>query len=253
MPLVRRVVENAYRAVAVSHGLLALCEKSFATSNLDCIPNGVDVEVFRPDPEKQPVAEPDAEGRLRPVRVVFAGRFSPQKRLNRLVEAAGILKDRGVMGFSVDLYGGGPTESEVKALTARAGLERIVRFPGWISREELGKVLGRSDLFVLPSDKEGMPIACLQAMAAGMTVVGSRTLGIEEVVEEEKTGLLVGVGDVNGLADALERLITHRDELARMGREGRALAYERFRWDVIVDRYLAILSGAARARRSLEE
>ncbi len=253
MPLVRRVVAKAHRAVAVSHGLLALCEKSFATSNLDCIPNGVDVEVFRPDPEKPPVVEPDAEGRLRPVRVIFAGRFSPQKKLNRLIEAAKILRDRGITAFGIDLYGGGPTESELKMLTAREGLEGAVRFPGWVSREELGMVLGQSDLFVLPSDKEGMPIACLQAMAAGMAVVGSRTLGIEEVVEEEKTGLLIGIGDVKGLADSLERLITRRDELARMGREGRALAYERFRWDVIIDQYLALLGEAVLARRSREE
>ncbi len=63
-------------------------------------------------------------------------------------------------------------------------------------------------------------------------------MGIEEVVRDGENGILVEVGDVQGLADAMERLIKNRGLLSMMGKRSREIAYEDFRWDVIVERYL---------------
>ncbi len=241
-PMARRIVRRARYAVAVSEGLRALAAQSYSDARLTVIPNGVDVETFRPDPAKGSAPGSGPEERPSTVRIVAAARFTPQKGLHRLIEAVQILRESRVDGFTVDIYGGGPLEGELKALSTRLGTDDRVRFPGWISRADLACALGHADVFAIPSEIEGMPVACLQAMASGLAIVGSRTTGIEEVVADRINGLLVEVGDVRALSAALERLIRDRELLARMGAESRRIACEQFRWEVIVDRYLELLS-----------
>ncbi|MCX7000058.1 MAG: glycosyltransferase family 4 protein [Candidatus Sumerlaeota bacterium] len=91
----------------------------------------------------------------------------------------------------------------MKTLSTNYELNHRIRFMGWVRREELRVRLGEADIFVIPSDIEGMPLGCLQAMASGLAIVGSRAPGISEVVRDGENGILVEVGDVRGLADAL--------------------------------------------------
>jgi len=239
-PLANRVVKNASFCVAVGAGLQKLAIEKYSRPDILYIPNGVDVEMFKPRGDRAPHEA---------TRIVFAGRFNPEKGLNRLIEAVKLLEGRGITNpavanalaesaYSVEVYGGGPLEREMKTLSTNYGLDHRIRFMGWVKREELSVRLGEADIFVIPSDIEGMPLGCLQAMASGLAIVGSRTFGISEVVRDGENGILVEVGDVRGLADALERLLNDRALIRKMGERGRQIIFEEFRWDVIVEQYL---------------
>lgn len=230
-PLARKVVNQASRAIAVSEGLAEMARRDFAREDISCIPNGVDVTMFKPGVDK---------AKNGPVRICFAGRFNPQKGLHRLIDAAAKLQREDAGDFEVKIYGGGPLESTLKGQVEALGLSRRVSFPGWIDREKLAVVLGDSHVFVMPSDIEGMPLACLQAMAAGCAVVGSRTVGIEEAVSDGVSGYLVPVGDVSGLAGAMARLVSEPSRARAMGEAGRRIAVEHYSWDVIVEQYLRL-------------
>jgi len=237
--LAHLVVHKAARAVAVGEGLRDMAIMDYGRPDIGYIPNGVDMEMFRPS---------DNRSKNGPVRIVFAGRFSPQKALNRLILASSILKERGIGGFSVDLFGGGPLETDLRKMVKEKGLDNIVTFKGWITREQLIQALGVSNIFTLTSDVEGMPIACLQAMSSGLAIVGSKTMGIKEVVRDGENGFLVEPQNIEGFADALEKLIRNPSLMNDMGKRSRKIIWEEFRWDVIVDRYLGLFKSITAGR-----
>jgi glycosyltransferase involved in cell wall biosynthesis len=107
-------------------------------------------------------------------------------------------------------------------------LERAgaARFVGW--QDDLPAWYSAMDLFVLPSHREGIPRACMEAAAMELPVVASDIRGIREVVEHQRTGLLVAVRNPAALRDAIERLAANRAEAAEMGRQGRRHILENF-------------------------
>jgi glycosyltransferase involved in cell wall biosynthesis len=234
MPLANWTVRRAIHVVAVGEELRQLAIRKFHRSDILYIPNGVDVDIFKPVGDKR---EKDC------VHIVFAGRFNPQKGLSRLIRAVHHLLQRGIHNFRVDLFGGGPLESDLRILTRDLNVESHIHFRGWIKREDLAVRLGMADIFILPSDVEGMPVACLQAMASGLAIVGSRIMGIREVVQERENGILVEKGDIPGLADGLEQLINNKELMLNMGKRSRSIANEKYRWDIISQQYLDLMQG----------
>jgi glycosyltransferase involved in cell wall biosynthesis len=168
-----------------------------------------------------------------------------------LVDACALLRDRGVR-LDCSLVGDGPERSAVEAAIAAAGLERQVRLLGSLPQQAMQAVLDRSDVMVLPSIvtadgmMDGIPVALMEAMATELPVVATRVSGIPELVEHERTGLLVDEKDGRALAGALERL--HRDPALarRLGTAGRTHVLERFNLVTNVRRLYAHLSAAAR-------
>jgi glycosyltransferase involved in cell wall biosynthesis len=108
------------------------------------------------------------------------------------------------------------------ALQKKVTMEKIpgVHFLG--HRRDVPLILQETDIFVLVSEREGLPKSVMEAMAAGKPVVASNVRGNRDLVEHEKTGLLVELGDIGGLAAALERLIAGPELRAGMGRAGAA-------------------------------
>jgi glycosyltransferase involved in cell wall biosynthesis len=103
-------------------------------------------------------------------------------------------------------------------------------------------------VFVLASIWEGLPGSVLEAMAAGLPVVGTNVNGIREIVVPGQTGLLVPPDDADALAEALDALLSDADLRARMGRRGRDRAASEFSIDALVDRKTALFREIAAAR-----
>jgi glycosyltransferase involved in cell wall biosynthesis len=120
-----------------------------------------------------------------------------------LAAAARVVRDRP--GTVFQLVGNGTMRERLEAQARELGLGDAVRFLG--HREDVPEVLHGSDLFVLPSRSEAFPNGVVEGMAAGLPVVASDVGGIPELIEHERNGLLVPVGDDQALAAALLRLI----------------------------------------------
>jgi len=160
-------------------------------------------------------------------RVVAIADLVDVKGHRYLIEAIASLRAAGSR-VELDLAGDGPLRQRLTAQVEQAGLGRVVRFMGTQPHADLlaGLAAGRWDAVVVPSVRvgdveEGIPVSLMEAMAAGVPVVSTRTGGIQELIDE-RTGLLVDGGDADGLAQALGRL--ERDHVLRhaLAREGRA-------------------------------
>ena len=188
------------------------------------IPCGIDPRRFAPRPSRA------RDGSLR---VACVAGLRDYKGHRWLIDACVLLRDRGVP-FECVLVGDGPERRALEARIASAALGDRIRLAGNVAQDEMRAILEASDVMVHPSVvtpdgmMDGIPVALMEAMATELPVVSTIVSGIPELVQNERTGLLVPEKDAAALADALERL--HRDPaLARtLARQGRAHVLERF-------------------------
>lgn len=135
------------------------------------------------------------------------------------------------------LVGYGLDEQRVRRLVHAHGLERSARILGY--RRDVAAILRASDLFALTSIKEGLPRSVVEAMLAGVPVVATDVPGNRDVVAHGETGLLVGYGDVEGLAAALLQLASDRRLRERLVAAARQRAVQRYDERVVVARLVA--------------
>jgi glycosyltransferase involved in cell wall biosynthesis len=172
------------------------------------IPNAVDVAAA-------PMA--DAKGGI--PRLVTVGRLKAPKDYVTLTRAFAALPSGS---FEALIVGDGPDRLMVEAELARLGVGNAVRLLG--ERTDVPELLAGSDVFVLSSASEGLPLSVEEAMAAGLPVVASAVGGVPELVVDGETGYLVPPGEAERLAEALESLLDDPALRRRMGRSGRSRA-----------------------------
>jgi glycosyltransferase involved in cell wall biosynthesis len=251
-PLPRRAIGAA---VAARNRILRDADAFVAMSRLICdemvgagvapekvrhIPHGVDTERFRP-------ATPEERRDLRrriglpqdaPV-VAFTGRLLRGKGLETLVEAFASQEARAYL--LVVGSGDGQAlsvENAIRERVARADLAGRVIMTGRV--DDVEDYLRASDVFAFPSEFEGLGLALIEAQACGLACVGARTGGIVDVIEHDKTGLLVNPGRLDELAAALRDLLTDGARRTALGTAGRARAVREFDVRDSVDRYRAL-------------
>jgi glycosyltransferase involved in cell wall biosynthesis len=183
-----------------------------------------------------------------PIRLLFVGRLVSQKGLDVLFRALSLLKEqagKNHVDWTLTIAGEGPLKNELARASEGLRLSDRITFRGWLERGHLPAVYKNADVFVLPSRDEGMPNAMLEAMAAGLPVIGSRVAGIDEVVIDGETGLLVPPDDADALAAALRIVIEDRDKTFALGQAARKRVEAHYSWDMAADAYLSLLCDAA--------
>ena len=208
----------------------------FPATRCVAIPNGIDLARF-PAAAQAPWAQRDAA-------ILMASRFGRQKDHATLVRALGLLRSRGLTP-SLAFAGGGKQRlrKATEALAGRLGLGTQVQFLGLVA--DIPALLARQRIFVLSTHYEGMPLALVEAMAAGCACIGSDVVGVREVIDHGRTGLLVPEGDAQALADALADLLTHPERAEALGRAARAQAERAFDVSYMHARYEALLRRVA--------
>jgi glycosyltransferase involved in cell wall biosynthesis len=182
-----------------------------------------------------------APGDRREDLVLAVARLVPKKGLDLLVEAVARLSERGVPA-SLELLGDGPERSRLAELAERHGVSDRVELAGAADRAQVDAALARASVFALPcrrmpdGDEDGLPVAILEALAAGLPVVSTPVAGIPEAVRPEHTGVLVPQEDAGALADALERILGDAALRERLGQGGAALVAADFDLERNVDR-----------------
>ena len=222
-----RKIGAARFVVTISRFNRALIERLFgpaAAAKTTVIPCGVDPRLFR---ERTP-RPPDGV-----FRVASVAGLRDYKGHRWLVEACALLKERGVPLHCV-LVGEGPERRALARQISAAGLSREVELLGSRPQDQVLQLLDRSDVMVLPSVvtaagmMDGIPVALMEAMAAGVPVVSTALSGIPEIVVDGETGYLVEPGDAVALAGAMEKILREPESSARLGRAGRRRAEELF-------------------------
>ena len=171
-------------------------------------------------------------------------RFDPVKRLDALVGALRFLNRRDV---ALLLVGDGPEAVRLRRRVAAAGLGERVVIAGWL--DDPARVYPALDLYVAASRKEGLPLAVLEAMGAGLAVVATDVPGHRDAVAAGETGLLVPPGDERALAAAIGALLDDPERRRRLGRAGRARVARDFAIRPMVDKTAEIYRAAAASLR----
>lgn len=171
--------------------------------------------------------------------VLSAGRLSPEKGFDLLVEsAASVLESHPTVGFIH--FGDGTERTKIEAAIRARNIGNRFILAGFT--EKLDRLLPTADLVVLPSYTEGMPNVLLEAGAAGVAVVATRVGGTPEVVLDGETGLLVPPGRPIDLANAIADLLSHDDRRGAMGRAARDRMHDRFSFESQAKAYGKLLA-----------
>ena len=229
----QRATPPAYRdadlVIALSPHMASLAIRGGAApERVAVIPNGIDpAEIGLDDTPSDLPREPT--GRLE---LLYVGRLSVEKGVDVLIAAAGLLKAGG-MAFRLRIAGGGPEEDRLRSLAARSGLDGDVAFLGLVPRLELGALYRSADVVCVPSRSDPLPTVVLEAMVAGVAVLGTDTGGIPFMIEQGVTGLICPVGSDVAFADALAQVTAGEGLARRMGEAARQRVMREFTWSRI--------------------
>ena len=184
-----------------------------------------------------------------PLRLIFAGRLEHgQKGVLELPEIDARLRERHV-DVTWTIVGDGPDGAKLRAAWPESA---TLTYRGALKNAETIAALADHDVFVLPTRTEGLPVALLEAMGAGVVpVVSNIDSGVPDVMTAGVTGLLPEVGDVAGFADAIARLAADRPLLERMSAAGRRMVEEKFDARVRTREYQALYARYAELYRPL--
>jgi len=188
------------------------------------------------------------------VKTLFcAARLSPEKGLTFAITALSILTDRGY-DLELHLAGGGPSQKLLERTAEQLGVRHRVRFLGYLSEDEVIEHLTRADIFILPSFVEGLPVSAMEAMAVGVPVIATNIAGTSELVEPNRTGILVRPSDAQSLSDAAVKLISDHDLRIALSEAARRKVEDEFNITVETARLNEHLVAATNSpRRNLQE
>jgi len=220
-----------------------LAAHNFHVSNIQLIPNGVDITRFNPDTADTPMAE-------RAQVVVCVSRLSHEKGIDVLLQAWYLVHRQLPQAKSI-IVGNGPLQPQLERMAQALGIAESVEFAGLQS--DVPAQLHRGGLAVLPSHWEGMPNAILEAMACGLPCVATRVSGSEDIIQHGVNGLLVEPQDYESMAEALLILLRGPVLAQKYGRAARARIEQHYSLEHITDMYVELYQRIAGCKSQTED
>ncbi|WP_132255083.1 glycosyltransferase family 4 protein [Methylobacterium segetis] len=206
------------------------------------VPGAVDTARFA-----QTTGEGLPEPHAGPVRLLYHGRVDRRKGVLDFIDALGHLRDRGTP-FSATISGIGPDVEASQARAAELGLpEERLRFTGYADYATVPDLYRQADAFVSPTYAEGFSNTILEAMAAGLAVVSTHSVGVSDCLRDGENGLLTQPGDVPALTDALARVIADADLRRRIARAGLEECRRVYSWETVGRQIMGIYATIAGA------
>lgn len=229
-PVRRFVLSRALAVVANSPGLATLSERADPIA-VKFIPNGVDLERFRPSAQRPP----------EPFHFLFVGRLNEQKNVGVLLEAVAELSRTTALPFRVSIVGDGPLRGSLRQRASVLGLDALVDWVQWLPREQMPALYRSAHCVINPSRYEGMPNVVLEAMACAIPVIVSDVAGNRDLVENGKNGFVVPCDSPGELKQAMALALGDQPGLEILGAGARRCA-ERHSWDAATVQYIDLLA-----------
>ncbi len=229
---VRKLLEIVPDFVAQSDRLKGvMIQDGIQPERIVMIPNGTDIP-GHPRPRKKLRAKLGLPEHA--LVVLYVGRLHEQKDIFFLLRSWEEISRQKVESQLV-LLGAGPQEQAIKHFIRSRRIDGSVRLPGFSDR--VGDYLDASDLFVLPSRREGCSNALLEAMAHGLACIATDSPGNDEIIENEKNGFLIPFGDQSQLTTVILRLMTDPETCRSIGQAARERIGSHFSLTMSADRH----------------
>lgn len=234
----RHTLSRAHRVIAVSNAVARkLRSQRIVNENqLAVVPNGVDVDRFKIEFNRLSFLRSlglPPDGPL----VGSVGELRTLKRHDDFIRAAALVAaqfpDAHFVLAGLDTSLSREVHRHLEQLVLESGLKDRFHFLGWV--EEAEKLLSTIDVFVSASETESFGLAIAEAMAAGIPVVATATEGAREVVDDRVTGLLVPIGDVGKIAEAIAKLLSDEQLRTQTGTRARQVAHQKLSLSTMVD------------------
>jgi len=224
-PLFRRVMRRSAVVTTVSRWLSEGTTALVPDVRPTIAPMPVDDTLFRPG------------GDRRRDRLLFVGKLNAQKGIDHLLHALAMMRHRPMIDIVV---GVGSVPTDAQALAERLGLTKQLQWHPLVAQAALAEFFRTATALVAPFVDEGLGLVVVEAQLCEAPVVAFRSGGLPDIVQHERTGLLVSPGDPGALATALDRLLDLEDQGAEWGREGRRHAVATFAPSAAAGRYLEV-------------
>jgi len=190
--------------------LMLACDRT-AWPKLICAPLGIN-----PAEYKQRSPQPFSS----PAKLLCVGRLAPEKGQGLLLDAIAAISAVGSCAH-LRFVGDGPDREWLERRAHELGIASSITFEGWVTQERLAEIYGETELFVLPSLAEGIPMVLMEAMAQGIPCVAPKIAGIPELIADGEEGILFAVGDVEELIEAIRRALASPDLCERVSAKAR--------------------------------
>lgn len=210
-----------------------LVDAKIIPANAGVLYGGID-----PSPFVHTEIQPTLGPRAKPLQLLYFGSLLPHKGVHTAIEALGLLKQRGLIGsVELTLLGGGHPdyEAQLRALVTQLDIRSSVHFAGRVKRDEIPTWLQRFDVFLFTSTwPEPFGRTIVEAMAAGLVVIGADVGGSKEIFENYSEEMLFQPGDSSALADRIAEMVADPTRQHRLAQAGRQLVLARFTMERMV-------------------
>lgn len=221
-PFTPKIYQNSSAVVAVSEFTRSLAQRRYPVE-IEVIPNGIDLQLVHPA----------SAGLADPPRIVFAGRFAFQKNPLAVVRILARIQDAS---WFCTMIGDGSMFSKIQEAVSKSNMTDRFDLTGWLTQEAVMQEFLRSDILLMPSRSEGLPVVGVQALAAGLAIVASNVGGFPEIVDQGVNGFLSDPEDEDSMAQALHTYLEHPEALIEAKQASRERA-ARFDLHAIGDTY----------------
>src|SRR3989339_1676899 len=195
-----------------SHALASALQEHGLSRPIQVLPNPISPLFFRATPNRKKKQQLKKTFGIVDRSIVYMGRVSYEKNINKVIHAfkqvTEIMPNTQLM-----IIGDGPDKERLKKLATSLGIQQKIVYTSFLYKQELVDALQANELFVTASESENMPLSVLEAMACGLPVVAVSALGIPEIVQHKKSGLLTKTDDPIKMADYIIELIKNPAQL----------------------------------------
>jgi glycosyltransferase involved in cell wall biosynthesis len=233
--LINRIVKNANYVISNSKYLaVQLCEllKSSYSAKIKAVGNGIHISNYSAVALRNETST---------INIIGIGRFAYKKGFDILIRAfAEVVNTEKNKNYRLILAGGGPERINCEKLAKELGVSNFISFLGFVENKNIKNIFAQGDIFVLPSRNEPFGVVTLESMAYGIPVIVTKSGGVTEIIDNEKTGFVVEIEDYAAIAEKIIQLANDYDLRLKF----RQNAFEHlkcFDWSNIIDTYEDIL------------
>lgn len=220
-PLFRHVLQHSSAVTTVSGWLAAEIRSMLPSATPLIAPMPADTAMYTPG------------GRREEARLLFVGRFTPQKGLDHLLRALSLMKEKAIL----DVVGNGGDSERYRALAQELCVANRIAWHGQLRSDQLAGLYRAATALVVPSIDEGLGLVAVEALLCETPVIAFRSGGLTDVIQDGSTGVLVAPGDSAALAAALDSVIAEPERARALGAAGRLYVFSRFAPESAAQRY----------------
>jgi glycosyltransferase involved in cell wall biosynthesis len=259
-PYWRQMFKQADFITAISRYLKKFAERNGAKSEIEIVPNGVDLEKFKVQSEK--LVPSEAEGlKVEEIRkktgiiqgdkiIITVSRLVKKNGIEDVIEAMKYLPEN----YKFLILGEGPLEKKLKNQSERLKVKERVIFLGNVSNSQVPQYLASADVFVRPSLSEGLGNSFLEAMAAGVPVIGTKVGGIPDFLVDpsthstaaqgsgQATGLFCEKKNPRNIAEKIKLILTDSSLCFKIKTNAQKIVEEKYNWDLIAEKMKGVFN-----------